>query len=255
MTGIGDIWRVLLTASVAFLSTCPVVHAAPQAEVVRVAAAGSLTGALTQIAASYHVVTGADVHLRFGPAGLLRKEIEYGTPVDVFLSANLAHPRAVAKAGRATVPVIVTRNHLCATTLPGFDLTTSNFVGRLLDPKVGIGTSTPGADPGGDYAQRLFDNVDALRPGAGAVLRAKARQIVGGEIAPQQAPAHVVDAAFSSGRVQVFIGYCSRRTVQLDTRYASVPVPGAVAPAVNYGMAVIHELRSKHKLPEASHLR
>ncbi|TAM11576.1 MAG: molybdate ABC transporter substrate-binding protein [Nevskiaceae bacterium] len=212
---------------------------APQPPVVHVAAAGSLTGALTRIADAWHAATGTDVRLRFGPAGLLRREIEAGAAVDVYVSANFTHPEKLEREGRSTAPVIVTRNHLCATTLPGFDLNAANFVDRLLDPKVGIGTSTPGADPGGDYAWQMFDKVDALRPGAGAILRAKAQQMVGSKVAPSRAPAYVVADAFSSGKVHIFIGYCSRRSVLPGTRYVRVPVPAAIAPQVDYGMAVI----------------
>ena len=46
----------------------------------------------------------------------------------------------------------------------------------MLDPEVRLGTSTPKADPSGDYAWQLFEQADALRPGSFATLDAKALQ-------------------------------------------------------------------------------
>jgi hypothetical protein len=54
-------------------------------------------------------------------------------------------------AGRATAVAMFTRNTLCAVALPGVELTTANLLDRLLDPAVKLGTSTPKADPAGDY--------------------------------------------------------------------------------------------------------
>jgi ABC-type molybdate transport system substrate-binding protein len=45
-------------------------------------------------------------------------------------------------------------------------LTTANFLDRLIDPAVKLGTSTPKADPSGDYAWAMFRRADAVRPGA-----------------------------------------------------------------------------------------
>ena len=52
--------------------------------------------------------------------------------------------------------VMFTRNALCAFASPSAALTTANFIDRLLDPAVKLGTSTPKADPGGDYTWLMF---------------------------------------------------------------------------------------------------
>ena len=50
----------------------------------------------------------------------------------------------------------------------------------MLDPGLKLATSTPGADPGGDYVWAVFARADAVHPGAKATLEAKALKSVGG---------------------------------------------------------------------------
>src|SRR5262245_58267408 len=124
---------------------------------VKVFAAGSLTGAMTAVMKLYKEKTGVEVQAELGPAWLPRESIEGGERPDVFASANMEHPQALADKGMATIPVVMARNRICARALPGFGLTQGNVFERMLDPKtVGIGTSTPKADPGGDYAYMVF---------------------------------------------------------------------------------------------------
>jgi molybdate transport system substrate-binding protein len=125
--------------------------------------------------------TSQHVEAEFGPAGLLRERIENGEHPDIFASANMAHPQALADKRLATRPVVMAGNRLCAKALPQFGLTTRNVLQRLLDPKVGLGTSTPKADPGGDYAWEVFARAEKIRPGAQAILEHKAQQLVGGK--------------------------------------------------------------------------
>jgi ABC-type molybdate transport system substrate-binding protein len=50
----------------------------------------------------------------------------------------------------------------------------------MLDPNLKLGTSTPKADPAGDYTWAMFAKADALRPGSRALLEAKAVQLMSG---------------------------------------------------------------------------
>ena len=43
-----------------------------------------------------------------------------------------------------------------------------------------LGTSTPKADPSGDYAFEVFRKAEAIKPGAQAALEKKALQLTGG---------------------------------------------------------------------------
>jgi molybdate transport system substrate-binding protein len=162
-----------LTLAMLLAVASPPVLAAPP---IRVLAAGSLTGALTAVIKTYHEKTGEAVQADFGPAGLLLERIEQGEPAEIFASANMAHPQKIANKGLATSPVVMTRNRLCAKALPELGLTTENFVDRLLDPKVGLGTSTPKADPGGDYTWMMFAKLEKVRPGAEPILQAASAQ-------------------------------------------------------------------------------
>jgi Bacterial extracellular solute-binding protein len=109
--------------------------------------AGSLREVMTQIASDYQAVRGTHVRTDFGPSGLMREGIQRGERVDVFASADLGHPLQLQQEGRATIVVMFTRNTLCAVALPRLELTSGNFLDKLLDPGVKLGTSTPKADP------------------------------------------------------------------------------------------------------------
>jgi ABC-type molybdate transport system substrate-binding protein len=76
--------------------------------------------------------------------------------------------------------VLFARNALCAITPTASTVTTDTLVEFLLKPETRLATSTPKADPGGDYTWRLFELNDRYRPGAFAALAGKAQQLFGG---------------------------------------------------------------------------
>ena len=86
----------------------------------------------------------------------MRDEIAGGAKAEVFASANMEHPAALAKAGKAGPVVLFARNRLCALVKPGLSVTPDNLLERMLDPAIKLGTSTPKADPSGDYAFEVF---------------------------------------------------------------------------------------------------
>jgi ABC-type molybdate transport system substrate-binding protein len=47
-----------------------------------------------------------------------------------------------------------------------------NFLAKLLDPAIKIGTSTPKADPAGDYTWAMFRLAEKIKPGSYAILDA-----------------------------------------------------------------------------------
>ena len=215
---------------------------------VKVFAAGSLTGAMTAVIQLYKQKTGHDVQAEFGPAGLLRERIENGERPDVFASANMAHPRALADKGLATPPVVMARNRLCATALPGFGLTSANLLDRLLDPKVGLGTSTPKADPGGDYAWAVFARAGKARPGAQAILEKKAQQLVGGKNNPPVPTGrNAMEYWFEQHKVDISLGYCSSRETQPDPKFSKVELPPDLAVTADYGLSVLTVEKRSHE--------
>jgi molybdate transport system substrate-binding protein len=231
----------LLFALIATASAA-VAAAAARADALHVLAAGSLREAIGEIGARYRSETGTEVSAVFGPSGLLRERIEKGERADLFASADMGHPLKLLAEGRATRVAMFTRNALCGIALPKIGLTTSNFLDRLLDPRIKLGTSTPGADPGGDYTWAMFHRADALRPGSYDILDKKADKIVGGPT-NNTAPGggDPVAAALASGRVDIAIGYCSgrQRLTSLLPSLQFVEPPQAIATGPEYGLAAL----------------
>ncbi len=104
----------------------------------------------------------------------------------VFASASIDHTDALAKAGILRQSLVLARNRLCVLAAPGVTLDADRLLDQLLDPAVRVGTSTPGADPSGDYTWEFFRNADKVRPGAFAALDRKAFKLTGRDVDPQQ---------------------------------------------------------------------
>src|SRR5262249_31214937 len=138
-------------------------------ETITLFAAGSLKDALTDIAKAYEAKSGNKIAARFGPSGSLKAEIAGGAKADVFASANMEHPQELNDDGTGGPVVRFARNTVCALAKPGLDVTTDTLLARMLDPKVKLATSTPRADPSGDYAVEVFTKTEALKAGSQAV--------------------------------------------------------------------------------------
>src|SRR5215471_18677359 len=152
------------------------------AETIQLYAAGSLKLALTEVAQTYEASTGNKVETKYGASGLLKNEISSGAKADVFASANMEHPQALHDERKSGPVVRFARNALCALVRPGLKVDSANLLERMLDPAIKLGTSTPKADPSGDYAFEVFAKADVIKPGAQAALEAKALQLTGGAV-------------------------------------------------------------------------
>lgn len=211
------------------------------ADSVEVYAAGSLRGVVADLARESVGSLATEVKSTFGGSGSLRERIEGGEKPDLFLSADLGSPRKLESEGRTLVPVIpFARNRMCIVSRGSSSITAANLIDRLLDPAVRVKTSTPVADPSGDYAWAIFDRIDARRPGAGAVLKKKAQALmsVTAPVAPGQNP---TAALFAAGAIDVSITYCSG-TAPLQKelpQLTSLPVPPDLDPHPVYGLAVL----------------
>src|SRR5262245_41985596 len=177
---------------------------------VQLFAAGSLRAALTEIAAAYEAQTSIKVQAKFGPSGTLKDEIAAGAHADVFASANMEHPQALASARKSGQVVLFARNRLCALARPGVAVDAATLLDRMLDPTVKLGTSTPRADPSGDYAWEVFRKAEKLRPGAFATLERKALKLVGGPDAPAAPPGGTDHGMLiADGKADIFLTYCT----------------------------------------------
>ena len=213
------------------------------AAAVAIYAAGSLRNALPLLSGAFTEATGIAVNVRQGPAGLLREHIESGGRPDLFLSANMAHPVRLHRIGLASPPMLFARNRMVALVRRKAGITRDNFIDRILDPAVRIGTSTPVKDPSGDYAWEIFRRIDGLREGAFASLDAKAQKLVGsGEPAAASPTSYdVVGGALAEGTVDMFLGYATglvplaRRLHGVET----VGLPDEIDVVPEYGLAAL----------------
>jgi molybdate transport system substrate-binding protein len=217
-----------------------------QADELRVHSAGSLRAALTEAARAFEAARPAlKLVLVFGASGLLKDRLLGGERTDVFASANMAHPAALAQAGLATVPVAFASNRLCVLAGPGFDANADSVVTRLLDPTVRIGTSTPKADPAGDYTWAMFERIEQQgRPGAFKTLSTKALQLTGGPNSPPPPEGrNVYGALMASGQADVFITYCTNAVVAQAEEPAlrRIELPAAVNVSALYGITVMND--------------
>ena len=206
-------------------------------------AAGSLRSALTEVGQAFEKSSGLKVQGKFGPSGLLKDEIAAGGKAEVFASANMEHPQALAKANKSGPVVLFARNKLCALVRPGLAVTSDTLLERMLDPDIKLGTSTPKADPSGDYAFETFRKTEALRANAGAALEKKALQLTGGATSAAP-PAGRSPYAWhiAEGRADIFLAYCTaaRDARKENPDLQTVALPDALAVSADYGLTVIN---------------
>lgn len=207
-------------------------------------AAGSLRAALLDIAEAFEGETGIPVSPHFGASGLLKHRIARGEAGEVFASANLEHPQALARAGLAGPAVLFARNELCAFLRPGLAATSANLHDLMLDPKVRLGTSTPKADPSGDYAFAVFAKAEAVKPSARAALEAKALKLTGGpHCLPAPEGLNVYGHKLASGEADIFLAYCTNAQplAKEQPGIAMLRLPDQLAVGADYGLTVLNK--------------
>lgn len=235
--------RYTLTAAMAvsLLAACSSTQPPVSAEPIAVVAAGSLREALTEIAKAHEARTGQKLVLSFAASGLLRERIEKGESAQVFASADMGHPQKLAATGGWSAPRVFVRNELCAITQAHLSLTPEHLLDALLDPSIRLGTSTPKADPSGDYAWALFRRAEAVRPGAFAQLEGKAMQLTGGPGSPKPPEGRGTYAwVMDRGQADVFLTYCTNAVAaqQEVPRLKIVAIPANLQVGADYGLTV-----------------
>jgi ABC-type molybdate transport system substrate-binding protein len=213
-------------------------------EPVRLHAAGSLRGALTEVIKGFEAESGLKVEAKYGPSGLLRKEITEGAKAGVFASANMEHPAALAKDGKSGPVTMFARNRLCALVKPGLAVTTLTLLDKMLDPAVKLGTSTPKADPSGDYAFESFEKAEKVKPGAAETLRKKALQLTGGPNSPPPPKDRsVYGMVVAEGKADIFLTYCTNAVVakRENPGQEMVALPEELAVGADYGLSVMKD--------------
>lgn len=171
-------------------------------------AAGSLRATLPAFIEHYQKKTGKKWVLTFGPAGLLRQRIEQGEPCHLFLSADENNAHQLISKGIALQYAPFIGNQLCLTVNRDVVNQHDTWLSLLANPVLKLGTSTPKADPSGDYSWQFFDNIERDNPSLGKQLKQRAIPLVGGEnsahIPKGRMAAHYL---ITSHQADIFIGY------------------------------------------------
>lgn len=215
-----------------------------QSETIRLYAAGSLKAALGEVARAFEQATGNKVESEFGPSGLLRERIEKGEAVHLFASANMAHPQTLMEKGFGQPVALFARNNLCALAQAEVSVGPETLLDVMLDEQIRLGTSTPKADPSGDYAWELFAKADAVKAGSTAVLTAKALQLTGG---PDSAKApdgrNQYGWVMEEKKADLFLTYCTNGVLARKEVPALqlVQIPPSLSVGADYGMLVLRD--------------
>jgi len=229
----------LTLSLIALLLATPVASA----DTLHVAGAGSLATAFGDLLRQFPAGPDTVATPEFGPSGLMREKIEAGADVDLFASADMGQAERLAVGHPERFVVNFTRNRLCAIARSAVGLTPANMLERLLDPAVRLATSTPGADPAGDYAWAVFGRAEAARAGARAALEAKALKLYGGGArTPALVPGKgALEGIFLADRADVALGYCSGapEVAAAVPGLAVVPLPPELTVGPAYGMVVL----------------
>ncbi len=205
-------------------------------------AAGSLKAAITEIAAAFGSATGVRIESDFGPSGVLRGRIEKGEQADLFASADMGNPLTLAQAGKSGAVILFAKNRLCAFVRPGLAVAPDTLLATMLDPKIKIGTSTPKADPAGDYTWAMFAKAEAVHAGSRAILEDKALQLMGGPASiPPPAGTDLFAWHLREGRADLFLAYCSAAAAYKKAMPdgAVVALPPELATGADYGLTLL----------------
>lgn len=214
---------------------------AASASSMKLYAAGSLKTALGDVVKVYEERYAIQIVSKFGPSGILRKSIENGETPDIFASANMAHPETLAMKEWGSPVVLFARNKLCAIAQPEVELTTATLLDTLMDENVRLGTSTPKADPSGDYAWKLFEKADKVMSGSFALLSEKALQLTGG---PESVKApeglNKYGWVMAEYKADVFLTYCTNAVLAQKevTRLDIVKIPEELTVGADYGLLI-----------------
>jgi molybdate transport system substrate-binding protein len=213
-----------------------------RSDTIHLYAAGSLKSALTDVAKAYEATGPNKIEAKYGPSGLLKNEIATGAKADVFASANMEHPQALHDERKSGPVVRFARNKLCALVTQGLRVESATLLERMLDPNVKLGTSTPKADPSGDYAFQVFAKAETLKPGARAALENKALQLTGGvnsATPPKGRTAYGWHVA--ERHADIFLTYCTNALAaqKENPQQQIVSLPDILSVGADYGATVI----------------
>ncbi|SIQ17130.1 molybdate transport system substrate-binding protein [Aeromonas sp. RU39B] len=207
--------------------------------------AGSLRLAFGELLAAFRQAGGCQVNAKFAPAGLLRQEIEAGARPALFASANLSHPEHLRAIGLTAdvQPFASNTLALCVRTEQQDQqglLSERSVVALLCDEHLRVATSTPGCDPSGDYTWQLFERLEALSPGAGRKLAARALTLVGGPTSQLPSGRLAAEWVLGNQLADLYIGYASyARALAAYPQIRMLTLPSELSIRADYGLCLL----------------
>ncbi|HIK06644.1 MAG TPA: molybdate ABC transporter substrate-binding protein [Trichormus sp. M33_DOE_039] len=214
--------------------------------------AGSLRNSLTEVAQAFTTEYGITVNTYFGPSGLTREKIEQeilttGKSADVFASADLGNSQQLFQQGLSNPVQNFTSNRMVAIVNPRLTgVTSDNLLDFFLDTNIKVGTSTPLADPSGDYTWQIFDKADAIKPGSSQILKSQALQLVGGNPSAPPVPTgenNLVYFLKTNPLADIFLAYYtsgkSAQELEAGKDLQIVELPNYLATKADYGLTVL----------------
>lgn len=215
-------------------------------QTLRLFAAGSLRASLSDVAATFEASnTHTKIDIVLGASGLLRERIEGGEIASIFASADMRHPQILAQAGKVKTPIrMFARNRLCAIARCDLEVSSDTLLEKMLADDVRLGTSTPKADPAGDYADELFKKAGSLKPGSLAKLTTKALRLSGGPTT-KKSPKGVNQYAWlmSENKADIFLTYCTNAILAQKEMPSlqKIEIPAQLSVSAEYGLVVLKD--------------
>ncbi|HET9768796.1 MAG TPA: molybdate ABC transporter substrate-binding protein, partial [Thermoanaerobaculia bacterium] len=216
--------HALVIASITLLAGA--VAAPARVAEVRVAAAASLTNALTELAEAWQAQSGHTVSLNFGASNLLARQIAEGAPADLFFSAD---EQQMDRLDKAKLLLAGSRRSLLSNTLTIVVPADSKLVitkpQDLAGPAVRVlAMAEPQTVPAGIYAKQYLRSLGLWSK---VIDRVVPTENVRGAL-----------AAVEAGNADAAIVYHSDAAISKKVRVA-FEVPAAEGPKISYPVAVL----------------
>ncbi|MBH8576586.1 substrate-binding domain-containing protein [Nostocaceae cyanobacterium CENA369] len=223
-----------------------------QAFAVTLYAAGSLRGALSEVANSFTQEFDIPVTTEFASSGSLKNRLLAGEKADVFASADLGNALALYQNNISGEVKKFATNPIYAIATPEVSLTKENLLDKFLNPDIKLGIAQPVSDPLGDYGIEVFRKAEQIRPGSFTQLNAKA-VILSGTLPPDRnSPGgSIVYYLQDINKADIYLVYYTSAlsAQQISPSLEIVELPDSLKVKADYGLTVL-----KDASPEGSKL-
>jgi len=189
---------------------------------VKLAAASSLTGALTECAPA---IPGVRAELEFGGSDDLAAQIRQGVGLDVFAAANMKLPAALAAERRVRPPTPFATNELVLA-VPASGSRLRSLSDLVAAPAVTLAVGSASVPVGG-YTRQVLDRLPAVE-----------RRAILGRVRTEEPDVKGIVGKLSTGAVDAGFVY---RTDVLAASGAlrAIALPAGLRPTVVYGLSAI----------------